>query len=135
MTSSPTLRADLYKVALEIALRALTSIAGGDDDPVATAGKALEDLRDAGLVTRAAAKEKVMAERWKPGDRVKLLLPDHTRKVGRGYSDAWFTGTVREVDPPGLLPGVQVDLDQPVSGVSDCYATHGELVPLEASDA
>jgi hypothetical protein len=63
---------------------------------------------------------------WKPGDRVQVELPrGHTGR--RGSSRAWVRGTVREVNPPGLRPGVRVDLDYPVHGVSDCYATHSEL--------
>jgi hypothetical protein len=65
--------------------------------------------------------------RWSPGDRVRVWLPDDTRPRGPGYRSAWFTGTVREVDPPGLPPGVRVDLDKPVNGVQDCFATHAEL--------
>jgi hypothetical protein len=64
---------------------------------------------------------------WQPGDQVRIWLPDRTRPRGSGFRSAWFTGTVREVDPPGLPPGVRVDLDEPVNGVQDCYATHTEL--------
>ena len=64
---------------------------------------------------------------WKPGDRVLVHLPDKNGIRGRKNAHAWFSGTVRAVDPPGPLPGVIVDLDQPVNGVPDCYATHGEL--------
>lgn len=39
-----------------------------------------------------------------------------------------MSGTVREVDPPGLPLGVRVDFDGEVNGVNHCYATHGELV-------
>ena len=67
---------------------------------------------------------------WTPGDRVKLLLPDRNLRVGLGHPERWVSGTVREVDPPGLRPGVRVDLDSPLNGVSDCYATHSELVAL-----
>lgn len=64
---------------------------------------------------------------WQQGDRVKLRLPDKSRPVGLGYADVLFYGTVREVDPPGLPRGVRVDLDRPVNGVTDCYASHAEL--------
>jgi hypothetical protein len=64
---------------------------------------------------------------WKPGDRVIVHLSKD--RYGSGKRWAWFTGTVREVDPPGLRPGVRVDLDQEVNGVRDCYATHRELRP------
>lgn len=67
---------------------------------------------------------------WNPGDRVRVCLPDRTRKMGPGFREAWFTGTIREVDPPGSQPGVRVDLDMPVNGVQDCFATHAELEPL-----
>jgi hypothetical protein len=65
---------------------------------------------------------------WKPGDRVKICLP-----IGpgnrKGPALGWVSGIVREVDPPGLRPGVRVDLDHPVRGVSNCFATHAELRP------
>jgi hypothetical protein len=61
---------------------------------------------------------------WQPGDRVIVRLPDKSAPYGR---DVDVHGTVREVDPPGLRPGVKVDLDREVNGVGDCYATHGEL--------
>jgi hypothetical protein len=65
--------------------------------------------------------------KWTPGDRVQVRLPDKNGIKGRRNSRNWFSGTVRAVDPPGALPGVIVDLDHPVSGVRDCYATHAEL--------
>ena len=67
---------------------------------------------------------------WKPGDRVQVELPDKSR-IGRagGPVRAWFSGTVREVDPPRLRPGVRVDLDTTVNGVRECFATHAELRP------
>ncbi len=62
---------------------------------------------------------------WEPGDRVLVELPDaNGAQRGRWRS---FAGTVREVNPPGLRPGVRIDLDVPVNGVRDCYATHAEL--------
>jgi hypothetical protein len=66
---------------------------------------------------------------WQPGDRVKLMLPDKYARRGRGGAApvVSFSGTVREVDPPGLRPGVVVDLDRPVNGVRQCFATHEEL--------
>lgn len=65
---------------------------------------------------------------WKPGDRVRLMLPDPAKRAGtKGSKSRWFTGTVRDVDPPGHRPGVIVDLDEPVKGVSYCFATHTEL--------
>jgi len=63
-----------------------------------------------------------MAEPWKPGDRVIVRLPDRQRKH---HVDVH--GTVREVDPPGLPPGVRVALDREVNGKRTCYATHSEL--------
>lgn len=63
---------------------------------------------------------------WKPGDRVLVRLPDRNGLRGRHGSHNWFPGTVRDIDT-GSRPGVRVDLDFPVNGVSDCYATHGEL--------
>lgn len=62
---------------------------------------------------------------WKPGDRVEVFLPVKGRN-GRFR----FGGTVREVDPPGLPPGVRVDLDETVNGVQNCFATHAELRAL-----
>ncbi len=67
-----------------------------------------------------------MSMAWKPGDRVSLLLPTGPRHVPR-Y--ARVVGTVRAVDEPGMPPGVRVQLDYPVRGASDCYATHSELRP------
>ena len=67
---------------------------------------------------------------WKPGDRVIVRLPRKSTPVG----DVDVHGTAREVDPPGLPPGVRVDLDEEVNGVRDCYATHSELRP-EVPDA
>ena len=64
--------------------------------------------------------------RWQPGDRVEVNLPDKSR-IGRGRVHVWVGGTVREVDPPGLRPGVRVDLDREVNGARDCFATHAEL--------
>ena len=70
---------------------------------------------------------------WQPGDRVKLLLPDKNRPRGGGFSDVLITGTVREIDTPGLPRGVRVDLDRPVNGVRDCYASHDELEAVVAA--
>jgi hypothetical protein len=65
---------------------------------------------------------------WKPGDRVRVLLPDRNlRQGGGGHRSIWVSGTVREVDPPELRPGVRVGLDRQVNGVSECFATHAEL--------
>ena len=61
---------------------------------------------------------------WQPGDRVIVRLP-HKSSTPVRYIDVH--GTVREVDPPSLPPGVRVDLDEEVNGVRDCYATHSEL--------
>jgi hypothetical protein len=67
---------------------------------------------------------------WKPGDRVIVRLPDKSPPaVGTGSRQVDVHGTVREVDLPGLTPGVKVDLDREINGVRDCYATHGELRP------
>jgi hypothetical protein len=63
---------------------------------------------------------------WKPGDRVEVCLPVKIVKYSRGQ---WISGTVREVNPAGLRPGVRVDLDHEVNGVRNCYATHSELRP------
>lgn len=65
-------------------------------------------------------------EKWAPGDRVSVRLPDHDGVKGIRGRMQWFTGTVREIDT-GPRPGARVDLDQLVNGVSDCYATHAEL--------
>jgi len=77
-----------------------------------------------------------MSERqpWKPGDRVIVRLPDGGTPRGYRKREADVHGTVREVDPPGLRPGVRVDLDREINGVRDCYATHRELRP-EVPDA
>lgn len=65
---------------------------------------------------------------WHPGDRVLVCLPDKGGISGRkGSRDAWFSGTVRETDPPGIRPGVVVDLDHSVNGATQCFATHDEL--------
>jgi hypothetical protein len=66
------------------------------------------------------------AKAWAPGDRVRLVLPDNVGNLGRKGADYWFTGTVREVDSESH-PGVRVDLDEVVNGVTDCYASHAEL--------
>jgi hypothetical protein len=55
---------------------------------------------------------------WKPGDRVQV---NPTMLQGDSV-----LGTVREVDPHGR-PGVLVDLDRPIRGLSTCTATHAEL--------
>ena len=68
---------------------------------------------------------------WKPGDRVELKLPNKHHVGRRVGVYEWFSGTVREVDTPGLPRGVRVDLDREVNGVRDCYATHAELRPLD----
>lgn len=70
-----------------------------------------------------------MAEEWQPGDRVAVRLPDYDAPRARGGAvvKAWIGGTVRDIDPPGLPPGVRVDLDRAVNGVCDCYAAHAEL--------
>jgi hypothetical protein len=62
---------------------------------------------------------------WAPGDRVQVELPDK-KAIPKGRM-LWFDGTVREIDPPDMRPGVIVDLDEPVNGVTVCFATHGEL--------
>jgi hypothetical protein len=62
---------------------------------------------------------------WKPGDRVALTLPTGQRHRPNRQR---VTGSVRAVDEPGLPSGVRVDLDAAVRGVTDCYATHDELV-------
>jgi hypothetical protein len=64
-------------------------------------------------------------EPWKPGDRVIVRLPD--KSVTYGPRDIDVPGTVREIDLPGLPPGVAVDLDFEINGARDCYATHREL--------
>jgi hypothetical protein len=71
-------------------------------------------------------------QRWKPGDRVVVRLPDKRRQSGLrggGSRDIDVSGTVRATDLPGQPPGVQVDLDEEVNGVRDCYATPAELRP------
>jgi hypothetical protein len=67
---------------------------------------------------------------WQPGDRVQVKLPD--KKASPRGRVLWFYGTVREVDPPGMRPGVIVDLGEPVNGVTVCFATHAELKRIEA---
>ena len=67
---------------------------------------------------------------WRPGDRVRVYLPERWGKAASQARWNWFPGTVREVNT-GSQPGVRVDLDFPVNGVSDCYATHTELRRLE----
>jgi hypothetical protein len=64
---------------------------------------------------------------WRPGDRVEVWLPNRGRPRGGGFVSQWFSGTVRQVDPPEQPPGVNVDLDREVNGVQACYATHAEL--------
>lgn len=73
--------------------------------------------------------EGLTAMHWKPGDRVGACLPDRdaSRRRGGATGLSWVSGTVREVDSPGLPRGVRVDLDREVNGVRDCYATHSEL--------
>jgi hypothetical protein len=77
----------------------------------------------------AVAGEPTQAAGWRPGDRVEVWLPewDAPRKRGGAPRCTWISGTVRQVDPPGLQPGVSVDLDRMVNGVQTCYATHAEL--------
>jgi hypothetical protein len=62
---------------------------------------------------------------WKPGDRV-WVNPTTER------SDL-VQATVREVDPDGR-PGVLLDLDHPIRGLSTCTATHAELRPIDVDD-
>ena len=59
--------------------------------------------------------------KWKPGDRV-WVNPTMWR-------NDWVQATVRRVDPDGVL----VDLDHPVRGLSDCYATHAELRAVDTA--
>lgn len=66
---------------------------------------------------------------WKPGDRVEVRLPDRDGLKGRKRSRAWFPATVSVVDPEGRTTGVVVDLDYPVNGCTDAFATHAELRP------
>jgi len=66
-----------------------------------------------------------MSGDWRVGDRVQLWLPDKGRR-----RDQLVTGTVTGVDD-GPRPGVRVELDREVNGVTDCYATHRELAPAE----
>ena len=56
---------------------------------------------------------------WRVDDRVTVCPTG--REIDRVY------GTVTDVDPPGLRPGVRVQLDVPVNGVTICFATHDEL--------
>ena len=64
---------------------------------------------------------------WVPGDRVLVELPDKQGVAGARGRMVWFSGVVREVDPPDMRPGVIVDLDAPVNGAGVCFATHAEL--------
>jgi hypothetical protein len=59
------------------------------------------------------------------GDRVELVLPDRSLRRGQSRRIPAVTvpGTVTEVDPPGLPPGVRIALDRTVNGVDTCYAT------------
>ena len=57
---------------------------------------------------------------------MQVFLPDRFGIKGIRGRMQWFPGTVRDVDS-GSRPGVGVDLDEPVNGVSDCYATRAEL--------
>lgn len=66
---------------------------------------------------------------WQPGDRVIVRLPDGPTPRGYRKREADVHGTVREVNPPGLPPGVRVDLDREINGVRTCYASHRELRP------
>jgi hypothetical protein len=71
-------------------------------------------------------------ENWAPGDRVLVELPDLDGVLGYRGRMHWFPGTVRDVDS-GPRPGVRVDLDDPLNGLSDCYASHAELRRLPAA--
>jgi hypothetical protein len=66
-----------------------------------------------------------MSTAWKPGDRV-WVNPTT-------YRNDWVQATVREVDPDGKR-GVLVDLDHPIRGLFDCFATHAELKPPAGDD-
>ena len=55
---------------------------------------------------------------WQLGDRV--WVNPTTERGG------WVQATVREIDPHGR-PGVLLDLDHPIRGISTCTATHAEL--------
>lgn len=71
---------------------------------------------------------------WQPGDRVLVRLPARGGLGAKPWARwSWFAGTVREVDT-GSRPGVRVDLDQMVNGLSDCYATHAELQREDGTD-
>lgn len=61
---------------------------------------------------------------WQPGDRVSLVLPDKSLPWGRAVR---ISGTVTEVDRPGIPRGVFVHLDRFINGIDTCHATHGEL--------
>lgn len=69
---------------------------------------------------------------WQVGDRVVFR---HVERVGRRNVTVGTLGTVRAVDEPRLPPGVRVDLDEPVCGVRECYATHDELARATPLDS
>lgn len=70
-----------------------------------------------------------MTAPWKPGDRVTIRLKDTSGDYHRAGTNIVVHGVVRAIDEPGLPRGVRVDLDHPISGISDCYATYSELRP------
>lgn len=47
--------------------------------------------------------------------------------ASRATEDACTTSAARCATWTRAYPGVRVDLDKPVNGVTDCYATHAEL--------
>lgn len=72
-------------------------------------------------------------ERIYVGTRVRLHLPEPRPSLLHPQIVS-VTGTVVAVDPPGLPPGVQVDLDRQVGGGRRCYATYSDLQPGPPAD-
>jgi hypothetical protein len=67
----------------------------------------------------------------KPGDRVRITLPEAAPTGPRRWRRyTRVTGTVVELDLPGLPPGVHIQLDRPVNGANTCYAGHSEVTVL-----
>lgn len=62
------------------------------------------------------------------GTRVRLRLPEPRPSLLRPQLVS-VTGTVVAVDPAGLPPGVQVELDREIGGGRRCYATYSDLRP------
>lgn len=65
---------------------------------------------------------------WKVGDRVIWPHPERDRtRRGAPYRTVRTSGTVIAIDDVAGTRGVRVALDEPVRGVTECYATYAEL--------